>query len=77
MAHNWRLTFRETCFHTKMHALPPQSLRQRARGSKRIHSPYRDAGLQAIPKRVLLAVVYADAHNLINEKRGKEKTKRQ
>jgi len=76
MAHHWRLAFREISFHTRMHTLPPQNLRQTARDSKRVHSPYRDAELQAIPERVLMVVVvvvvYADAHNLINKKRGKK-----
>ncbi|MBW1939471.1 MAG: hypothetical protein JRI67_12065, partial [Deltaproteobacteria bacterium] len=60
--------------------LPPQNLRQMARDSKRVHSPHRDAELQAIPERVLLVVVvvvvYDDAHNLINKKRGKKQEKR-
>jgi predicted RNA-binding protein len=61
-----------------MHTLPPQSLWQTARDSKRVHSPRRDAGLQAIPERVslLLMMVYADVHNLINKKRGKKQEKR-
>jgi len=62
-----------------MHTLPPQSLWQTARDSKRVHSPRRDAGLQAIPERVsllLMVVVYADAHNLTNEKKGKKQEKR-